>query len=281
MDGNADSEGAVSDAGSWKALDNEPGRRCLSLLYHHVGGACPGTYPDLTVSPERFERHVRWLARNGYKGIRPSDWLGGIRDEKTLPAKPVLVTFDDAYADTAEYALPILKKYGFGATVFAVTGLLGGTNAWDEARGSGTHRLMNAEQIRYWAANGIEFGAHGRMHADLTVLSADELANEVQGSKADLEALLGAPVTSFAYPYGSHNDQVIEAVRASYDLAFSCTEGINTIHTDPHLLRRAYVGPGDSLFTLRLIACRGGIEGIRQWRIRLALRTRLRRLFGL
>ena len=73
------------------------------------------------------------------------------REGKGLPDKPVLLTFDDGYADLAEYALPVLRRYGFGAGVFIVTGQVGGTNAWDEARSSGTHHLLTREQIRYWA----------------------------------------------------------------------------------------------------------------------------------
>ena len=108
----------------------------------------------MTVSPAKFEQQIRWLARRGFQGICPRDWLQWLREGKGLPDKPILLTFDDAYADTAEYALPILKKYGFGAAVFVVTERLGGTNTWDEAEGCGTLHLMTAEQIRYWADAG-------------------------------------------------------------------------------------------------------------------------------
>ena len=130
------------------------------LMYHHVGPVRRGTFAFLTVSPGSFGAHVRWLARQGYVGIRPSDWLAWCRGEATLPDKPVLITFDNAYADVAEYALPVLRGCGFGAAVFVVTGLVGKTNAWDESQCSGTHSLMTAQQIRQWAGQGIEFGAH-------------------------------------------------------------------------------------------------------------------------
>jgi len=270
-------EGALSVAGSWKALEDEFGQSCSSLLYHHIGPARPGTRRELTVSPECFERQIQSLARRGYTGIRPSDWLNWIRHGTSLPKKPILVTFDDAYADTADYALPILRKYGFSAAVFVVTERLAGTNTWDEVQGCGALQLMTAEQIRYWARQGIEFGAHSRTHPHLTKLSASELAAEVIGSKDDLTALLGYPPVAFAYPYGEYNDAVCDLVRGQFDMAFSVEEGLNYLSGDPHLLRRAYVGPGDSLIEFALSARRGGIRRLRDWRIKLALRTRLKR----
>jgi GT2 family glycosyltransferase/peptidoglycan/xylan/chitin deacetylase (PgdA/CDA1 family) len=270
-------EGALSVAGSWKVLEDEFGRSCPSLLYHHIGPARAGTKRELTVSPERFERQIRWLARSGYTGIKPSDWLNWIRHGTGLPKKPILVTFDDAYADTADYALPILKKYGFNAAVFVVTEQLAGTNTWDEVQGSGTLQLMTAEQVRSWARQEIEFGAHSRTHTHLTKLSASDLVAEVVGSKDDLTALLGYPPVAFAYPYGEYNEAVCDLVRGQFEMAFSVEEGINHLSGDPHLLRRAYVGPGDSHIEFALSARRGGIKKLRDWRIKLALRTRLKR----
>lgn len=259
----------------------EIGPGCPSLLYHRVGPVRPGTHRDLTVSPERFERQMRWLARRGYAGITPSDWLRWVRDGKGLPAKPILLTFDDGYAETAHYALPILRKYGFGAGVFVVTARLGGTNAWDGAGGHETLDLMTGEQIRYWAARGIEFGAHSRTHAHLTRLSAAELAAEVAGSKDDLSQLLGYSPASFAYPYGEYNHAVCNLVRSEFDLAFSADDGLLYRCSDPHLLRRTYVGHHDSLIEFALCVRRGGIKTIRTWGARLGLRTRLKRVLGM
>ncbi|MGA9427849.1 MAG: glycosyltransferase, partial [Terracidiphilus sp.] len=129
---------AAQTAGSWQTIQSEFGRRCPVLLYHHVGPLREGTYHQLTISAKAFARQIRWLARRGYTGILPSDWLRWLRDGTGLPRKPIMITFDDGYADIAQYALPILRRYGFGATVFIVTARTGGTNTWDEARGCGT-----------------------------------------------------------------------------------------------------------------------------------------------
>jgi len=269
---------AFEEAGTWKAFQNEFGTRLPVLLYHHVGPQRSGTVAGLTVSPERFERQVRWLAHRGYKGIHPSDWLRWRREGKGLPDKPILLTFDDGYADLAKYAFPVLQRYGFGGAVYIVTGQLGGTNAWDEARGSATLPLLNAEQIRYWATRGIEFGAHSRTHADLTVLSDQALKEEVLGSRGDLQKLLGSRVVSFAYPYGFYNQAVRDCVRGGFDLAFIASdhkEGLNHLLTDPHVLLRTMVQTNDSLLD---VACRAqwGFDPFMNLRARLRLRTRLK-----
>jgi peptidoglycan/xylan/chitin deacetylase (PgdA/CDA1 family)/glycosyltransferase involved in cell wall biosynthesis len=266
--------GTLSATGSWKVLQSEFGKQLPVFLYHHVGPPRAGTIPDLTISPEKFERQVRWLARRGFVGIRPSDWLRWLRDGTCLPDKPILLTFDDGYADIADYALPVLRRHGFSAAVYIVTGQLGGTNAWDEVQGGGTHRLMTVEQIRYWAAQGIEFGAHSRTHRDLTKLSAAELAAEISGSKNDLASLLGSPVLSFAYPYGELSEAVSDFARGEYDLAFTTERGLNYLRTDPHLLRRINISSNDSLIDIECHTHWGELQHINWLRNRLKVRSR-------
>ena len=137
-------------------------------------------------------------------------------------------------------------------------------------------QLMTAEEIRHWASQGIEFGAHSRTHVDLTQLSSAECAEEITSSKNDLIALLGSPVISFAYPYGKFNETVHELVRQEFDLAFTAEEGMNDLRADPHLLRRTLVRAGDSLVHFALIAHSGlRVSG---WRVRLAARTRFKKM---
>jgi glycosyltransferase involved in cell wall biosynthesis/peptidoglycan/xylan/chitin deacetylase (PgdA/CDA1 family) len=264
---------AAREVGSWRALGAEFGMRLPVLAYHHVGPPKPGSVSAQSISPRRFERQVRWLARRGYTGICPSDWLRWRREGKDLPAKPLLLTFDGGYADLAEYAFPVLRRYGFNAGVFVVTGLLGKTSAREEVGGPDARQLLTAEQVRFWAGQGIEFGTLGRTHADLTALSAPELTAEVVGSRNDLAELLQSPVVSFSYPYGQYNPTVVECVRGAFDLAFLAghdTVGLNHLLTDPHLLLRNTVGPNDSW---RSLECRTrlGYDPLLNLRTRLGL----------
>jgi peptidoglycan/xylan/chitin deacetylase (PgdA/CDA1 family)/GT2 family glycosyltransferase len=274
--------GALKETGSWKAFKNEFAVRLPVLMYHHVGSARTGTFSEWTVSPKQFESQMRWLARRGYTGICPADWIKWLHEGKGLPDKPVLLTFDDGYEDIVEHALPVLRRYAFGAAVFIVTERIGATNTWDEAQGSVTLRLMTAEQIRHWATQGIEFGAHSRTHADLTTLSANGLEDEIAGSRDDLAKILGTPVTSFAYPFGAFNQAVHERARGAFSLTFRADEqspGINYLCTDPHDIQRTTVHPSDSLADLEC-RVRWGHSPIHERRGRLRLRSRFKNAVG-
>ena len=266
---------ALRKLGSWQRLHETFGKRVSVLGYHHVGPAKPGTFPGLTVSPERFERQMFWLKRNGYTGISPRQWLEWRRDGVTLPGRPVVVTFDDGYADIARYALPVLKRLGFSAAVFEVTGEIGGTNTWDQASGSAPHALLDEQQIRYWADRGIEFGSHSRTHPDLTTLSARQLGEEVAGSAEDLRAVLGRLPVSFAYPHGRWSKAVRDRVEQTYALAYTSEETLNNLHSDAFTLGRATVESNDSNLDIR---CRIaiGFSPIPWLRERVGLRTRMR-----
>jgi peptidoglycan/xylan/chitin deacetylase (PgdA/CDA1 family)/GT2 family glycosyltransferase len=272
---------SLRTAGSWRALQGEFGRTLPVLCYHHVGPLRDGVPAYLTVPPANFERQIRWLARHGYTAVTCADWLRWRREGRDLPAKPVLITFDDAYQETADFAFPILRRYGFTAVMYVVTGCIGGTNTWDEARGIASLPMMSAAEIRRWDAEGIEFGAHSRTHPNLTALTAAECLDEIRGSREDLAALLGKPVVSFAYPYGKHNAAVHEMARGEFDMACSVVEGINFLRTDLHLLRRAYVGPYDNMLEFAYIVCHGGLGIFRKLRGRLGVRKRLRELANL
>jgi peptidoglycan/xylan/chitin deacetylase (PgdA/CDA1 family) len=274
-------EGALKTCESWRNFNREFATRLPVLLYHHVGPVRPQTHLSLTVSPAAFARQVRCLARKGYQGISPSDWLRWRFDGKGLPEKPVLLTFDDGYTDLVQFAFPVLEEHGFKAAVYVVTERMGGTNTWDEVRGGGCHRLLTADQIQFWVKRGIEFGAHSRTHADLTTLQQQELDDEILGSKSDLEHLLGRRVVSFAYPFGFHNPRVVERARCAFDLAFGITpheRGINHLLTDPLLLQRSMVQTTDSVLDVASRVA-WGYSPIQSLRTRLRLRTRTKRLF--
>jgi len=244
---------AAEEIGSIGALQREFGLRLPVLVYSHVGPSRPGIAPAATVSPERFERHVSWFAQRGYTGIHAADWVRWRRDGTGLPDQPVLFTLANGDEDLAQYALPVLRHYGFGGTVFLLSGQRCGAAACAESFTSGGLNSMTSEQIRYWSSQGIEFGVQGRTHLYSPTLSAEELAEEVDGSKGELESCLGSPVISFAYPPGLQNLAVYDRVRRAYDLAFVTdgkNEGLNHLQTDPHLLSRIEVQSTDSVVAL-------------------------------
>jgi peptidoglycan/xylan/chitin deacetylase (PgdA/CDA1 family) len=270
---------AVRTAGAWQAFQAEFDLGTPALLYHHVGPTRAGTNPLMTITPARFTAQLRWLVAHGYAGISPAQWLAWRVAGTPLPPRPVIITFDDAYAETAEHAFPALLERGFSAGVFVVTGAIGRTNEWDLAGGwaSAPHAVMSAESIREWHTRGIQFGAHTRTHVDLRLLNDADLANELRGSGDDLAALLGERPTAFAYPHGLHDARVRAATATHFPLAFTCEEtGLNYLGTAASRLRRVMILPQDTLleFGLRVRLGWTPVEWLRRLR-----RYRLRRLF--
>lgn len=251
-------------------------RGLTALLFHHVGPPRPGTHPSLTLQPKRFERFIDLLQRRGYTGVAAGAWSAWRRGLASVPERPIILTFDDGYADLADFALPTLRRLNWGATVFVATSTVGGQGIWDELVAR-THPIMSPDAIRAWAARGIDFGAHGATHCDLAELDAERLRQEVVGARDDLAGLLGRPVTAFAYPYGSYNDEVRELVACSFEVAFGLEEGLSDGDTDRTRLRRTMVQGNDTAVDL-LLRARLGWSPMERVRSRVRLRERARRL---
>jgi peptidoglycan/xylan/chitin deacetylase (PgdA/CDA1 family) len=212
------------------------------LMHHQVGPHRPGSPLNRwRVTPRDFAWQLETLKRLGYQGIALRDLVEA--PERESPAKEprrVVLTFDDGYRGVLANALPALQARGFAATVFVVADRIGGVNDWDgETPGES---LLTAGEIRTLHGAGIEIGSHGATHRALTQLDAADLAREVAGSKETLERIIGAPVTSFCYPYGNFDDRVVEAVRtAGYRAATVIRGGIPKDLSDPFRLKRVAV----------------------------------------
>jgi peptidoglycan/xylan/chitin deacetylase (PgdA/CDA1 family) len=224
---------------------HRPRVRLPILMYHRVGPSKSDVVPALTVSPDDFAEQVDWLARHSYSPITTSQLF----EPRALPTKPVLITFDDGYADIARYALPILLQYGFTAVSYIVTGLIGETNEWDRRAGWGELQLLTRQQITEWAAKGFEFGSHTRNHPDLRIISPSELEEEVFGSAADLQSILGTAPESFAYPFGYFNLTVRDCVARAYRTSVTVSESICSDQDDPYLMPRIMIWPSEGLST--------------------------------
>ncbi|MGW7131145.1 polysaccharide deacetylase family protein [Streptomyces bobili] len=214
-------------------------------MYHSVGDCSDDPY-RITVTPERLDRQLAWLAGQGLRGVSLAELLaararGEGRDLAGL-------TFDDGYADFLTAALPVLRRHGCTATLFVLPGRLGGDNAWDPL---GPRRpLLPADGIREAAAEGIEIGSHGLTHLDLTKADDATLKAETAGSRAALADLLGTEVAGFCYPYGTVDRRAVDAVRdAGY--AYACAIDPGPL-TGPHALPRIHIGQNDTAARLYL-----------------------------
>jgi peptidoglycan/xylan/chitin deacetylase (PgdA/CDA1 family) len=211
----------------------------MILMYHGVADVADDPYL-LCVSPGRFAEQMAWLKRRRLRGVGIGTLVDAMRTRRARNL--VGITFDDGYTSVLEEALPELKRHGFGASVFIISGLLGGTNDWDEGP---VFPLMSAAQVRELAAEpGIEIGSHSRTHVRLAGLTGEQLTAEAGGSRADLTTLLDAPVRGFAYPYGSMDAAARRAVQdAGYDYACAVETQVQEIGF--MALPRIYVGQRD------------------------------------
>jgi peptidoglycan/xylan/chitin deacetylase (PgdA/CDA1 family) len=196
------------------------------LCYHSVSDlAGRPVLAEYGIPRDEFRRQVQLLARR-FRFVDAAEF-GRFLAGGDLPRRPLLLTFDDCYADLVEQALEVLVEHEAPAIAFAVTSLVGETNEWDAAIGAPKLPLTDADGLRTLAANGVAVGSHSRTHAMLNRVERDALDEELVGSADDLEVLgLGRP-TFLAYPHGEHDDVVRRAAAAAgYDAAFTVDAGL-------------------------------------------------------
>jgi peptidoglycan/xylan/chitin deacetylase (PgdA/CDA1 family) len=206
------------------------------LMYHSISADPPPATRALSVRPADFERQLSFLRDNGFTGLTFGDLCTRLRSGAALPAKPVVVTFDDGYADMHSEALPLLSAYGFPATVFVTTGWIHDAGRW--AAGSPLDRTLTWTQVRELADAGIEVAAHSHSHAQLDQLDITALREELDVSKALLEDALEETVPSFAYPFGYMSERVRETVAARYDQAAAVRNTAATASRDAFAMPR-------------------------------------------
>lgn len=216
------------------------------LMYHAFGREDEN---DRFVVPRRaFARQLRLLRLLGYRSIGFGELAEGLRAKRLPPRRAVVITIDDGYLDNLEVAQPLLRRHGFKATIFLVTGRIGGVNDWSTDDALLERPLLSREQVAAMAAEGIEFGAHTRNHPRLTELSPAERAEELCGSREELERALGERVATFAYPYGDLDDDVVEAAReAGFEAACTVEPRLVSLLEDPLRIPRIEVRAGDSI----------------------------------
>lgn len=213
------------------------------LMYHSVAPYHEDPY-EVTMTPQRFARQMRWLRSRGLRGVAMSELLDAHAAGQAR--RLVGLTFDDGYRDLLTYALPVLTEFGFSATAFVLAGRFGGYNEWSSP--GPRKELLTAAEVRAVADAGIEIGSHGMRHISLPAAGADLLAAEIVHSRAILQDLLGRPVPGFCYPYGDLDTRVVDAVRdAGYD--YACAVG-RTKLMGRHAVPRTYVHDRDTWWRL-------------------------------
>jgi peptidoglycan/xylan/chitin deacetylase (PgdA/CDA1 family) len=193
----------------------------------------------VSVAPEQFAAHMHNLAERGYTGVRLDALLDAWAGSGELPERPVVLTFDDGFANLLEHGAPVLAELGFSATVFVISGRCGQNNDWP-GQGAGVPLLplLSWDGVSALSQAGIEIGSHTTSHAQLDRIGDDEVLHELTVSKQQIEDRLGRPVRSFAYPCGDFRPSVVERVRELYDGACSVRMRTASYRDDRHVLPR-------------------------------------------
>jgi len=205
------------------------------LMYHYV------EYPkdirdtmrlSLNTYPNIFEKQVKTLKDNGFTFITMKEVADIIDGKRSLPPKPVVLTFDDGYRDFYEVAFPILKKHSVKAVVYVVPGLLDRPN------------YMLKWQVKILGDSPlIELGAHTMHHVYLKDARVDIAKKEIIVSKYALEDLIHKPVVSFAYPYGAFDNNAIDLVKnANFRTSVSTIEGATSSQANRFFIFRLRPG---------------------------------------
>lgn len=194
------------------------------LMYHRVASTGYPARDRWRMRPDCFEAQLKLLRDGGFESATFEEWRQASVARRSLPGRRVSLTFDDGFADFGTVAWPLLKAYGFKATVFLVTGSVGRWNTWDVD--GEAEPLMGWDTILRLRDEGVEFGGHSVTHPHLTVLSQERIFAEAFESRVAIEERLQTPVSAFAYPYGEHDGGVRHVVGAAgFTYGVTCDVG--------------------------------------------------------
>ncbi|MEG0069348.1 MAG: polysaccharide deacetylase family protein [Cetobacterium sp.] len=225
------------------------------IMYHRVikdesEKGVHGTY----VTVKQFEEQMSYLKKKGFETVTFKDMLNNKYKQRfDKDKKWIMLTFDDGYKDNYENAFPILKKYEFKGIIYILDGL--SYNKWDVENKNNPEKkftLMNKEELLEMQNYGIEFGGHTSSHPELAKLPIEKAKNEISTSKVTIEKMVGKELLSFAYPYGSLNQDVKQIPKeVGYRFAVATDSGSLTFSDDLFEIRRIGIFPTNNLFNFK------------------------------
>ena len=194
---------------------------------------------SISTPPAVFQEQMAALRATGFQALSLGELLDGWENKATLPARPLVICFDDGFANVLDHGAPFLRELGFGASIFAVVDYCGKDNDWP-TQPAGTPRLplLSLESLRELAGEGFEVGSHSLTHPPLLRIAAEDAELEIVASKRRLEDGLGRSVRVFAYPYGQASVHHRALARQHYRAACGVILGTPRDTDDRHHLPR-------------------------------------------
>ncbi len=214
------------------------------ITYHNVAEsrlAAGASYQELNnVTPKSFAYQMKFLKDKGYKVISFDELVSGIKAARVFPRNTVVIHFDDGYEDNYTNAFPVLKSYGFPAMVFLVSDLIGVKGEY-----------LTWDQVKEMDAHGFKAGAHTRRHAYLPDLNADQIKDQLAGSKRIIEEKLGHPIDYLVYPSGAFNEMTKQIAKESgFKAAATTNRGFDRSNRDLFEIKRIRIKDTDRGFAL-------------------------------
>lgn len=254
------------------------------LMYHSISSNASPRFRPCIVSPETFEEHLFYLEQHHYTSMTVTQFVQAmIKGGERLPPRPVILTFDDGYADFYTSAFPALQRHGFTATLYVATAFVGGTSRWLRVEEETTRPMLTWDQLVEISASGIECAAHTHTHRPLDMLPPAVARDEIVHSQKLLQEQLGQQVSSFAYPFGYYSPHVRQIVQAAgYVSACAIKCELSSLYDDPYALARLAIKPDTSVHALAttLSTGRGPLVASQMKRTRAHMRLYARRVYG-
>ncbi len=208
------------------------------LTYHSIDNSDSVISIDTTI----FKDQMRFLKDYSFNVISLNEVVMHIRKRLPFAEKSIAITFDDGFKNVFSDAFPVLKEYGFNATVFLTTNYCERLNNWP-----GQPAFIKAQPLLSWmdikemSRSGIQFGAHTHNHPSLTKIPIKDAENEILLSKKMIEDKLQEEINSFAYPYGDFNTNIVNIVNQHFTGACSTKLAIANSKSNPFILERVDV----------------------------------------
>lgn len=212
----------------------------ISVVFHDISLK---EYTNIDTPEKSFKEFVDKVAKMGYKLCSSNDYFKSSKRNNLI-----ICTFDDAYVGVLTYALPILKRYDFSATIFVCYDYIGESNDWN-FKDTKSRKHLSVLELQMLKSEGWEIGSHGLTHKSLLRLTDSELYNEIKTSKSKLQELFGS-INTYAYPYGDYNDFIKSKVEELYYCAYSLTKGGTLLGADNHQVRRYFISEFSKAFDL-------------------------------
>jgi peptidoglycan/xylan/chitin deacetylase (PgdA/CDA1 family) len=232
-------------------------------MYHGISQFANRRYRNLGLSPISFAAQVDYLHRNAYTPLNVTQLISTLTNKSPLPERPVVLTFDDGFADFYYNALPILSRYKFTATLYIATSFVERTSLW--LRWEKERPMLTWNQIAEISNSSIECGAHTHNHLKLDTLPLTIVRKEILLSKDLLEQHLGQQVTSFAYPYGYYISAIRRLVKeAGFTSACAVKSAMCSDTADHFALERLEVTANMNMDTFHDLLTQEGYSQLRK-----------------